>query len=362
MNKKLLAIGIAAALAAPFAAQAGVEVYGEARVSVDYVNNNAVSPNEDTKVGLSSNTSYIGFRGDEDLGNGLSALWQFEQGVQFDSAGAGNNGFGTTNVDSQTFVALAGGFGTVLAGKLNTPYQSSTQSMDIFANTVADYNAIMGMNHDLLVNNTLAYVTPDLNGFTGAVAYILSNAVGSDNLPQTSITTDQDAYSLSGNYMNGPLSVVAAYESLNKLGSGAGAAGAKDATAWKLGGTYTIMDATTLGLIYENTDLGGTVADQNAYYLDVAHKMGDTTLKLAYAKIDDCGGTNCNNTGGSQVSVGVSQALSKNTEVYALYTQVGNDANAGYGLISDTGLGSTPVTGQDMSAISLGINHAFSSK
>ena len=360
MNKKLIAVGIAAVLAAPFAAQAGVEVYGEARASVDFVNNNdPVTTNKDSKMSLSSNTSYLGFRGDEDLGNGLTAMWQYETGVQVDTGT-----FNTANVDSQTFVGLGGGFGTVLAGKLNTPYTSSTQSLDIFANTIADYNAVMGFGHDLLTNNTIAYVTPDMNGFHAAVGYVASSIPSGDNLPLSSVQNDQDAYSVSGNYMNGPLSVVAAYESLNKLGSGAGASGAKDATAMKIGGSYTIMDATTIGLIYENTDVGGTVKDRNAYYLNVAHKMGDTTLKLAYGNIDKCGGTtaNCDKTGASQLAVGVSQALSKNTDVYALYTSLSNDDNAGFGLISDTGLGSSPVTGKDMSAFSIGINHAFSSK
>ncbi len=359
MNKKLIAAGIVIALAAPLAAQAGVEVYGEARASVDFINNNDKSAgNKDSKMSLSSNTSYVGLKGDEDLGNGLSALWQFEQGVQFDTGK-----FGTDNVDSQTFVGLGGGFGTVLAGKLSTPYQSSTQSLDNFANTIADYNAVMGYGHDLLLSNSLEYVTPDMSGFQAALAYSISPVTsGNDNLPITGTENDKDAYGISGRYQNGPVNVAAAYESLNKQGSAG-----KDALAWKVGGSYTIMDATTLTLIYENTDMGGTVKDRNAWYVNASHKMGETTLKLAYGNIDKCGGTGCDKTGATQASVGVSQALSKNTDVYALYTQVSNDSNASFGLISDTSssYGSTfpsGVTGLDMSAFSVGINHKFSSK
>ena len=67
----------------------------------------------------------------------------------------------------------------------------------------------------------------------------------------------------------------------------------------------------------------------------------------------------CDKTGATQTSVGVSQALSKNTEVYALYTQVSNDNKASYGLAYGP---SNAVTGKEMSVFSVGINHKFSSK
>lgn len=350
MNKKLIAIGIAAALASPLAAQAGVEVYGQARASLDFVNNNTdVANQKDTKFSLSSNASRIGFKGDEDLGNGLSLMWQLENNVDFDT-GAAFNGV------RETFVGLGGGFGSVRAGNLDTPYKSSTEAMDIFADTIADYNAVMSNGHNTQAANSLVYTSPDLSGFKVGVAYLISDvSTGNDNLPITSNANDQDGFSLSGNYTNGPLGVVAAYETLSKQGSGG-----DDATAWKIGGSYTIMDATTLGLIYENTDVAGTIKDRNAFYVDVAHKMGDTTLKLAYGNIDKCGGSSgvCDQTGATQMSVGASQALTKNTEVYALYTMVSNDDNAAFGLVSN----SSPVTGKDMSAFSVGINHMFSSK
>lgn len=87
-------------------------------------------------------------------------------------------------------------------------------------------------------------------------------------------------------YDAGPLSLTAAYESLNKIGIGGGNA---DANAWKAGGSYTIMNAAILALIYENVDLGGTLKDRNAIYGSVAHKIGDTTLRLAIANADKLG-------------------------------------------------------------------------
>lgn len=356
MNKKLIALGIAAAMAAPVAAQADVEVYGEARVSLDFVNNNDTNAaNEDSAISLSSNKSRIGFRGDEDLGNGLSALWQFEQQMDFDTGAANTSA-------RDTFIGLGGGFGTVLAGHLSTPYKSSTNYMDVFRNTRGDYNAIMGsvngtLAFDNRADNAIAYMTPDMNGFKAGLAYILSDigviggAAGDDDLPISTAGNDRDAYSLSAGYTNGPIFVTAAYESLNGAG-----VGADDASAWKIGGTYTIMDATTVGAIWESVDVGGANGDRDAWLLNVKHKMGDTSLMASFAMADEVGGQA--DTGATHFALGVGQALSANTDVYALYTLVSNDANANYGLFSN----SASVAGEDMSAFSVGINHKFSSK
>jgi predicted porin len=378
MNKKLIVIGIAAALAAPLVAQAGVEVYGKARVSFDVNNNDNDTPNvEKNNTSVSSNASRIGFKGDEDLGGGLTALWQFETEVAFDT--------GTWNsANRQSFIGVAGGFGTVLAGRLDTPYKSATNSWDPFIDTKADYNDIMGGSR---VSNTLAYMTPNMNGFTGALAYVnpVVDTTGTgqgDSITQTTPTSTQkkqSAVSLSGNYANGPLNVAAGYEVANKLGASKGVGVEPDNfTQWKLGATYTIMEATTLGLIYENQDVGGTIKDHNNFYLLATHKIGDTTLKLAYTKADKWSGngcyatgtgTSCDQTGADQVSVGVYQSLTKNTEVYALYSQISNDDHAlsptgtGYGFAGGPG-SITKVSGiaSDPSVISLGINHNFSSK
>jgi len=358
MNKKLIAIGIAAALALPMAAaQAGVEVYGKARVSVDFNNNGDDNTGQEkSNMSVSSNASRVGLKGDEDLGDGMTAVFLFENPVNFDT-GAWGSAAGSAR---QSYVGLAGGFGTVLAGRLDTPYKSSTNSWDPFIDTKADYNNIMNGPR---VSNTLAYVTNNMNGFKAALAYVMpSVSSGSDALPMTKTAKKQSAIDLGANYDNGPLGVAFAYEVLTKSGSTkTGASEPDDATFWKLGAKYMIMDATSLALIYENQDVGGTVKDHNNIYFAASHKMGDTTLKLAYTKADKWGGIT--KSGADMISVGVSQALSKNTEVYALYSQISNEDNAAYGL---TG-GPASVTkasgvASDPSVLSIGINHNFSSK
>lgn len=356
MNKKLIVVGIAAALAMPFGAQAGVTVYGDANVSLDFVNNNdPVDTNEDSAKSLSSNESNIGFKGEEDLGNGLTVMWQIERLVDFDTGGDFSEA-------RDTYVGLAGGFGTVIGGHVPTPYSTSTSGLDPFHDTIADNNALIGaergvgwFDDEARVDNAIAYMTPDMNGFSASLTYVLpSTDAGSngDDLPMTSDESEQDAYSLTASYTSGPLFVTVGYESLNQAVSPD-----DDITGMKLGGSYTLNDATTIGLIYETIDTGDVAGDRSAWALNVKHRMGDTTLMAAYGIADEMSDT-AGDDGASQMSIGVSQALSKSTSVYALYTQVSNDDNGSYQLVSN----SDGVTGEDMSAFSFGIKHEFSSK
>ncbi len=351
MQKKLIALAVAGVLAAPLAAQAGVEVYGQARMSLDFSNNDDTAAGfEDKAISITSNKSRLGFKGDEDLGNGLKAMWQFEQEVAFDTST-----WGSKKRDS--FIGLGGGFGTVLAGRINTPYKNTTQPMDVFASTRGDYNGIMGVvnsnsaTFNNRFDNSIQYRSPDISGFKGAIAY--STNYSSDDLPMTTTASDQDAYSLSGSYTQGPLYLTAAYESLNAFTTVPG--GTDDATAWKIGGAFTLGGATTIGAIWESADKGGTNNDRDAWYLNVAHKMDAITLKAALAVADKTGGVA--DTGATQFALGASYALSKTTEAYALYTMVSNDSAAKYTV---EGVGG--VTGKDVSSFSVGVNHTFSSK
>ena len=68
---------------------------------------------------VTSNTSKIGFKGNEDLGNGLKALWQVEQEVSIDDGGARKGAWAGCN----SFVGLEGGFGKVLLGNHDSAYK-----------------------------------------------------------------------------------------------------------------------------------------------------------------------------------------------------------------------------------------------
>jgi len=261
MKKSLIALAVAGAFVAPaMAATSNVDVYGKVRVSVDFVDSDAGDNN-----GMHDRVSRIGFKGSEDLGGGLKAIWQAESG--FKAAGSTSN----VNMGRNTFIGLAGGFGTVVLGRHDTPYKMAG-SADLFGDTIADSqdssSGIIGNNgFDKRANTALAYISPTVSGFHAAAA-IVTGETGTD------FKTLTEAYSLALVYANGPIKASFAYEDNNKY---------SDASAWKLNGSYNMGDL-TLGATYEKqSDVYGNDGEK-AYLVSAAYGMGPVTLAAQYGK------------------------------------------------------------------------------
>ena len=128
MQKKIIALAVAALASSAAFAQSNVTVYGIADVGQAFVKSSGAANgvNQGTVGRLDSNSSYLGFKGVEDLGNGLKALFQFETGF------AADKGFWSSTATSgrDSYVGLTSNFGTVLAGNLTHPlpaYQRRTR-------------------------------------------------------------------------------------------------------------------------------------------------------------------------------------------------------------------------------------------
>jgi predicted porin len=373
--KKILAVAIATAFAAPaFAATSNVDVYGSINLSVENVDNGV----DDWNRMVTNNNSFIGFKGSEDLGGGLKAVWQIESNIEVSGNGAaasgtntgtGNNIYGTRN----TFLGLAGGFGTVVAGVHDTPYKMATGPLDNFVGTLGDYNAVFGAAgaaqgnpsalFDLRTGNTIAYLSPKFGGFDVKAAYVMglegAETVGLDR---------SSAWSLSGTYANGPLFATAAYEKHNSVGNATCITGATclsegtmDRDAWKLGVGYTIAGF-KLGAIYESIDGDtGTAIAHDSWGLNGSYAMGAITLKAAYNKageIDNAAGAEINDSGADMWAVGADYALSKRTVVQLTYAKMDNDNAGGW----DLGQGpqvANGAAGEAVSGFSLGMKHTF---
>jgi len=361
MQKKVVALAVAGILAVPMAAQAGVEVYGQARLSVGFIGNDAAAPADDSSLSVTSHASRLGFKGAEDLGNDLKAVYQFERGIDFDNqtSSATDSGSDTVSVSNITarnsYVGLAGGFGTVIVGIHDTPYKIATSRLDVFSDTYGDYNAVISSAHDVRLDNVLAYMSPDMGGFSLVVAYV--SDIANDDLPDSDSTVDKAAVSIAGMYSNGPLYASLAFQSISDYTGTAG----EDADAMKLGLGYKLSQ-TDLGFVYENTKVSKIAPaiepDQNAIYFSVSHPITtDTNVKLAIGQLDES--SNGAKNGGDFVAIGVSRNMTKNAELYALYSQMANDTNGTNGLTA----GSGPAAGADKtaSALAVGINLKFSS-
>ncbi|MGE5320046.1 MAG: porin [Hyphomicrobiaceae bacterium] len=363
MQKKLIALALASAFAAPaFAATSNVDVYGILNMSVDYIDSNVNGA--DKSVNVTSNASRLGFKGTEDLGGGLAAIWQVESGFN----GDGQSGSGSL-ASRNTFVGLKGGFGTLLVGQHDTPMKGLGRMVDNFGDGLADSRNILGSDYksganmwDLRTKNTIAYVTPDFSGLSATLAYVTDwNGAASNTLPCVAGLDCNKFQAWSGDvsYINGPLLLGAGYEKHDGLV----ATGDISSHIWRLVGGFSFAGA-KLGAQYEEAkgDLavnGDSAADRKAWGVFGNYAIGAVTLKANYLKADET--NNVANSGAKQYTLGADYALSKRSTAYVYYAKVKNDSAAGYGLGFGGGDSNkfAGVAGVDPSVFGIGMKHAF---
>jgi len=364
MMKKILAVALASAFAAPaFAATANVDVYGAFRGSVDFVDADGF----EDRMRVTSNNSRLGFKGSEDLGGGLSAIWQWEYSFQLDQQGSGpqsNTNLQGSNSHRHTFVGLASkSLGSLTLGTQESPLKTSTGPLAVFGDTLADYRSVF-TKLSTRSDNSVMYTSPSMSGLTLRAMYGARNEGGNAS------ADDSKMYAASLVYSNGPLYATLAYES-NKdpatftVAANGGVTGsnvtASQNNAWRAGVGYTFGN-TKLGLAYEDNDAEATTGvstnDGSAWYVSVAHKMGNITLAASYTDRDET--TSSANDGAKQYAVGATYSLSKRTEVYGLYTEVSNDTAGTNNIGAATGIASVnTIAGGDAKGFSIGVNHSF---
>ncbi len=306
MKKSLIALAVAGVVAAPaFAATSNVDVYGKIRFSIDHQDIETAGVSV-SMWHVNDQTSRLGFKGSEDLGGGLKAVWQIEQSL---SGGLNNDVGGATLAGRNTFIGLAGGFGTAIVGRHDTPYKLAG-SADVFADTTADAQCsgglgqcIVGRNgFDNRVADAIAYISPSFSGFTVMAAVVPGETAANDGI--------SDSYSLAGVYKNGPLDVALAYENLAGV-----ATGDQDALKFNIG--YKFGDA-KIGYTYETSEPNATAGVKNdkGHLLSVAYGMGPITLLGEYGKFND---KNTANADFDRWTLGAAYGLSKRSSVYAAY-------------------------------------------
>ena len=354
MNKKLLAFAVAAALAAPMVAVAdsgNVQIGGTLKVSLDNLSGAPAAGGADLtrEWNVSSNSSNIWFKGSEDLGNGLKVVWQLTSFVGMGGTGNGSNAW--TNGNS--FVGLAGGFGTVVLGKHDTPFKILGRKVDLFSDQIGDSRNLIsvgGATWDLRPDNVLAWITPTFSGFHAAIATVTN--------VDTAAATDKsiDAWSALGIYENGPITAGLAWEKHN-LGNAT--AGAKNESAWRLAGGYDFGAGKVNALWQRMSDIGGTAdMDRTTWGLGGAFKLASGAVKLQYTRAGKVG--SMDNTGANMWSLGYDHNLSKRTVAYAAYARTNNDSAASFSAFGG-GHGDNPgtIAGKNPSGVSFGMTHSF---
>ncbi|MBV9564409.1 MAG: porin [Bradyrhizobium sp.] len=229
-----------------------VTLYGHFDLSGDIFNPSVFD--QGTKFGIASNSSYFGVRARHNLApygwDGWSIVAQMEAQIDAAAAATERAALGTRD----TFVGLEGPWGSVKAGKSDTPYKKATAAFDPFANTLGDYNALMGntggdnrAEFDWRMNHAIWYESPIVSGFQFSALispgqnyaqdnsdysygdYFQCNGASTrgsgSNFPGTGGAiggniggngcTDGsygNAYSAALTYKNGPFTAIAAYE------------------------------------------------------------------------------------------------------------------------------------------------------
>jgi predicted porin len=326
MNKKLIAVAIAAAVAAP-AAMAGNDttLYGKVHMSVDNIDNGTTDI-----VQVNDHASRLGVKGSEDLGNGMKAIFKMEMG--YDGADVGTGGvFNARN----GYVGVAGDFGTVLVGRHDTPakvafYASGTE---VVGDSVVDINRV-GFT-EFRVNNAIAYISPNFSGFTAAAAVVPGETSTKDGLA--------DTYSVGLMYSGGGLKASLGYEVADNAvvlqtgGTGSTTTiGANDHEMLQVGASYTMGDF-MIGANYQDTDnhAGGT-ADREVWAITGKATFGNNYLMARYGEMDT-GAANDQET----MHIAAGHKMSKRTQVYIAY----EDQESTAGVYTD--------------AVSLGMIHSF---
>ena len=319
MNKKLIAVALAAL---PVAAMADVTLYGKMAVGVENVKEGDAS----SKTNIDSLGSRIGFKGSEDLGNGLKAIWQVEQKVVIDGSGAASdNSFATRD----SFLGFQGNFGKVRLGRLSNYQNSDMEDVDPWEYGSSALGLGTFTRNDGRIKNAVRYDSPALAGFNATVVYGADEKAGVNNDNwNVGLGYSLDAFfakysylrknDVSGDKSDQSHRVEAGYSANNLL-----VAVGYQQTKSQVTGTGTTTDpyASNFAFNIGSAVAGDEVKDREAV-LTVAYTMGALTPKLSLAKGWDVkvDGDKESDTGYKQYVVGVDYALSKRT---VLGAQVG---------------------------------------
>ncbi|CAN7689309.1 porin [Pseudoduganella sp. LjRoot289] len=361
MQKRLIFLAIALAASGCAAAQSNVTVYGRLNVSIEDMETSAGAAGKPLSITrMVNNRSVFGFRGVEDLGGGMKALFQIE-GTLSPDTGDGSP------AARDTRVGLEGGFGQLFLGHWTTPYNNATSGLDPFYPTTAGYMSIIGngsgssvdnvgnlSSFDRRQQNSISWYSPAWRGWTLRTAHGMSEERPASGA-KPSLT------SLAAIYEQGPWYAALAHE-LHKDYQGVGRddSGTKLAAAYKFGDTRVAAIAEKLR--YETAT--GKL-ERQSWYVSATHQIGPHGLRLGLARAADAKGTSTQkigyikrgpDSGATHVTLGYDYALSRRSSVYAYTTRLRNDPNG----LHDFAINPLTVSaGATLKGSAFGIRHAF---
>ncbi|MBQ5939770.1 MULTISPECIES: porin [unclassified Massilia] len=331
MNISKLGLALLALFSTGAMAQTNVSIYGIVDAGLVRESGGEAGPVTNISSGVASG-SRLGFKGKEDLGGGLAAVFQLESGFNIDTGASGQGGalFGR-----QAFVGLSGKFGAVTLGRQYTPYYKTLRDIGDPFGAVS----LAGRSGNLFVTNTRAnnmveYVSPAFAGVRVDLAYAAGEVAGDSSRSRQ--------MGGSVGYAGGPLTIQLAHHRVNN-------ATATDTTRnTLLSGNYKFKPVTVYASYAVNKGPGP--ADSKDMLAGVAVPFGANKLLFSHVRHDD---KTAAGRDASQWGIAYHVYLSKRTDLYAAYAVINNRNGAAFkvGNATDSGSGDK--------AFNLGVRHNF---
>lgn len=307
MKQKLIALAIASALSAPaFADNANVSVYGKAFLTFEQYD--AGTTGSTAQMRVNTNASRFGVKGDEDLGDGLKAVYQFE--VEMDADGSAGNGMGKTR---NSGAGLKGDFGQVMLGIWDSPFKVAHNAIELFDNTT-NWSATKtigisaGKDYNTRQKNMVQYWSPKMGALQAAFMYSpdeAKTAAKNASIMSMSATFEQDA-----------IYAAAAYESRADV-----LVGTTD-SALRLVGKYNLGSAWVGAMVESiktNTSATASVSGKNVELVGQVSLGSTSSLAASYAKAGSTSTGAAASNDVNQLSLKYAYKFSKRTEGFLAY-------------------------------------------
>jgi predicted porin len=318
MNKKILAVAIASAVAVPMAAQAvEYKISGHVNRMIRYADNGNGSDVQSVDNGASATRFRI--QGSEDIGNGMKAGVYIETGVASNSSSLINikaNDAGATDTAfniRHSALFFSGNWGKVTMGHTSDA-QDGTSFADLSNTWLVNEYSSAELAGGVNFGNTSTSISSAFSSFDGGRRDVVrydSPALGPVTVAVSVANNSRWSVGAfaSTSLGGGELSANIGYTDLG------GTSAARD-DQFSMSASYLFSQGTSITGGYGQADLTGAGSDPDSFYVKLGHQWGSNAVSVHYGETHDLSGTGEDNT---MWGLGWVYTMRKDIEMYAGY-------------------------------------------
>lgn len=366
---KLISISCMLSLAFAGNGHAQVTVYGTINTTYESI---SAHPNIASSQKLSDSGSFIGFRGTEDFGGGVSAYFVLQNLIDVSGSSApvpiSSNGF-----TDASYVGLRTSLGSIQFGYFPVYNPVGIVKWDGAAVYMGQATWLLPLVHSNgqtfgstaggRTKNTVQYSTPEYKGMQAQLYFARPDE---SRLPNG---TQGKLFGITTSYQNGPWTAM--YNHITEINTTPAVVfKGFNVKADRITFNYNQAAGLNASLLIDrnkNDDpLIKAGLKRTTVGLPVWYKDGPHTVAMTYAHASNVSGIA--NSGSRFIMVGYSYALSKRTNIYADFAKISNDENGHYDFQTNAeigGMGAPPTLkfllpgGADPRTFQIGTRHAF---